>query len=215
MPTWSTDHVERGLAKLLGQFRKPVIEAFVTVLMRQHQKREDMTREVAEHLNIESGFGIILDRIGKLVGRGRGDAYGPCVHPAACASCAAFRIAIRCQIRINRSRGTVQDFLDVAALSGVLGEFTLTMTPPAAMLITWLGGQAVSGDEDYYVRVLENLRQLPALGVRVDLIYSPHATADALLSGWSQNAAVGGTLGWSQDANLGDLLGWAITLEDS
>lgn len=213
MTTWSTDHEARGVAKLLGQFRKPLIEALLRVYLRQVQKWEDRNREVAEHLNIEQGFGIILDRIGKLVGRGRGSDYGPCTHPAACPSCEALRVAIRCQIRINRSTGVIKDFLDVARLSGVLGTFKLTLTPPAAMTVTWLGAQAVSGDEDYFARVLENFRQLPALGVRIDLIYAPQALTDTLRAGWSGDPTVGNAIGWSGDASLGQLLSWAVTLE--
>lgn len=213
MATWSTTHVERGLAKLLGQFQKPVIKAFLAVYLRQIQRWENMNREVAEHLNIEQGFGIILDRIGKLVGRGRGSEYGPCTHPAACPSCTAYRIAIRCQIRINRAAGRIQDFLDVIELSGVAGVFKVTPYYPASILITWTGNQPVTGDEDYYLRVFENLRQIVPLGVRLDILYSPQSDTDTLRAGWSGDVAIGNRLGWSGNGSLGQLLSWAHTLE--
>jgi hypothetical protein len=106
-PIRSTDQVLRGLNRLLGQFdNSPKLRALLATYLRQLQTLETFAWSVIDTLSLTDGFGITLDRFGKLVGRGRGSL-----------SDADFLVALRAQIRINRSRGMVVDFLDVASIS--------------------------------------------------------------------------------------------------
>ncbi len=118
-------HIARGLEKLLGQFQdKPILRALLTSYLRRTQRVEDMAWDVASRLNIESGTGWILDAIGRLVGRGR----------ATYASDAVYRVALRAQIAINRSRGRVRDIVEVGRLS--FGTVVVKDYPPASYTAT-------------------------------------------------------------------------------
>lgn len=119
-PVKDTNHEGRGVARLLEQFKRSGnLQAILRSYLRQLQKIEDAAWEVIEKRNLVDGFGIILDNIGRIVGRGREDLDDD--H---------YRIAIRCQIRINRSQGKPKDFTDVAVLASPEGtEHSFTTFP--------------------------------------------------------------------------------------
>lgn len=116
-PVKDTNHEGRGVARLLEQFRRSGnLQAILRSYLRQLQRVEDAAWEVIEKRNLVDGFGVILDNIGRIVGRGREDLDDD--H---------YRIAIRAQIRINRSQGKPKDFTDVAVLATPEGtEHTFT-----------------------------------------------------------------------------------------
>jgi hypothetical protein len=155
----SSDHVVRGLAKLLEQFKdKAILSAVLGSYLRQIQKLEDATWEVVQSRHIDLAEGLALDFLGKVVGRPRLGLGDP-----------DFRIAIRCQIRINRSSGRPEDLIDVTrlALPSGLG-FTYTEFYPATVIIE------VLDQVTFNIWVLYSaLVRTKAGGVKLFLNYSP------------------------------------------
>lgn len=189
MPERNTTHIERGLEKLIGQFQdKPVLKALLTSYLRRTQRVEDMAWDVAYQLNIDAGTGWILDAIGRLVGRGR----------STYASDAVYRIALRAQIAINRSRGRVRDIVEVGRLS--FGTVVVKDYPPASYTAT-LQEQI---DADSAVPFLENMSAVRPLGVRGFGIVSTAAPmATSLRWGSVTDPSEGTDFGTVTDAGTG------------
>lgn len=151
-----TDHEDRGLAKLLTQFRdSPVLRSVLRAYLRQIQRIEDATWEVIQARHID-GEGIVLDYIGNLVGRkrkGLGDTD--------------YKIAIKGQIRINRSSGTPEDLLAVIRLSIPEGyTFTYDESYTGTVLVEVLQLPV------FNIKILyENLRTAKPAGVKLLLVY--------------------------------------------
>lgn len=191
----STDHVSRGVRKLLAQFRQPKIEALLSSFLAEVQKLENAAWEVADHLSIAAGFGTILDNIGRLVGRGR-DGY----------SDDRYKVALRAQIRINRAIGNEADTIAVADLStDTTDEFASRTFPPSSYLVDKI---TPLGDTPLSLLAL-NLRQVRPWGTRADLVYNESPRAEVFLCGWAQDptlipAAQG--CGWEGDATIGGRL---------
>ena len=184
-------HVERGTDKLLSVLRKPRVEALLASRLRMWQRIENAAWEVAFALNIDSGFGIILDRIGKIVGRGRNGL-----------SDAAYKIGLLAQIRINRSNGNPIDFSDVASLIGIdvslfnIGHsnFLIELSLPPA-------------DQETLSQIAANFAQMPALGQNGGVAYGYEA--HVALTGWDLAAydAADGLVhgvGWEFDTDGGN-----------
>jgi hypothetical protein len=155
----STDHVERGLAKFLGQFRnKPLLSALLRSYLRRVQEVEDATWEVIYNRLLDNAEGVQIDIIGRIVGRGRNNL-----------SDNDYKIAVRAQIRINRSSGRPEDVIDVARLSlPYVFTFSYEEIYPAAIYMQVYGGV------DFNVVVLfNNLVKAKAGGVKLWLNTSP------------------------------------------
>lgn len=155
-PTKSTDHEERGPARFLEQFKRADnLGSILKAHLRQIQKLEDCLWEVITLRNIADGFGLILDWIGSIVGRSREGLPDE-----------EYRIALRAQIRINRSNGKTKDLVDVATLSVPdETEVTYSETYPAGVWIEVVPKAAFNW------RVLwRNLKATKAGGVRLFLV---------------------------------------------
>jgi hypothetical protein len=167
--TWNpqpkTTHVDQGLSRLLEQFRgKSKLEALLRSYLRRIQELEDATWEVITLRALDVAEDAALDMLGRIVGRGRGDL-----------SDEDYRIALRAQIRINRSSGTTEDLIAVGVLSLPSG-FALSLTEhyPAAVTIQ------VDGAVTWAILVLwQNLVTTKAAGVRLFLLWSQAAPADS------------------------------------
>jgi hypothetical protein len=185
----NTTHIARGLEKILGQHQdKPIIKALVTSYLRRTQRVEDMAWSVVSELNIDAGTGWILDAIGRIIGRGR----------STYASDAVYRIALRAQIAINRSRGRVRDIVEVGALS--FGTVVVRDYPPASYTAT-LQEQI---DAASAVPFLENMAAVRPLGVRGFAIISTAAPmAESLRWGSVTDAGTGTDFGTVTDAGTG------------
>lgn len=157
-PLPSTDHQVRGLARILQAKEDDAgFQAWLSSYLKQIQKLEDATWEVIQKVGIDDLEGVGLDALGVLVGRGRNGLGDP-----------DYRIAIRAQIRINRSSGTALDMLTIARLSVPSGfSFRLTEHFPATEQIQ------VLGEVNFGIAVLlENLLQAKMGGVRLILQYA-------------------------------------------
>lgn len=154
----STDHSDRGVARFVEQFRyKPRLEALTRSYLRRVQELEDAVWEVVAYRYLETAEGYQLDRIGRIVGRGRGSLSDD-----------DYRIAVRGQIRINRSCGTPEDLIAVTRLSAPTGTvFVYGELYPATVIMSIVGAAV------WNVAVLfNNLRRTKSGGVRLFLTYS-------------------------------------------
>lgn len=200
--THSPDHLTRALQKLLGQFQGSAkLRALLATYLRQIQMVEDFARDVVLVISINTGFGITLDRIGKLVGRGRsGLADGD------------YRYALRAQIRANRSSGVTEDFIDVLMLSvdlDPLYSVEARDTGPATAEVIMHGALPPG-----VITVLwTSIRQVKEAGVRLEFIYSLYATDATFrcaptLTDPTAHGAKSTTqgFGWAADPSLGGAL---------
>jgi hypothetical protein len=157
-PIASADHADRGPLRLLEQFKeKPLLEALLRSYLTQIQNVEDCAWEVIYARNIETGVGDQLDKIGEIVGRERlgleDDEY---------------RLAIRCQIRINRSSGKPTDIQVITEMTlDDAWTFEYREFYPARIQITIV--ELVT----FSLRLLlDNLRAAKMGGVALDIVYS-------------------------------------------
>lgn len=195
----STDHVERALQKLLSQFgSSPKIRALMATYIEPLQAAERWLADSIAVVSINDGVGVVLDRIGVIVGRGRNGLTDT-----------DYRYALRAQIRINRSCGKTEDFIEVFRLSmNADPAFTLECRdtgPACAELI--LHGPAPAT----VIQVLwESARRVKMAGVRLEFVFSTFddegtfacAPAPVASSSRGPTSATKG-FGWSGDAALG------------
>ena len=163
-----TDHVERGLARLLGQFqRSDRLRAVLTSYLTQVQNLEDALWEVITERYLANAAGAQLDVLARLVrARGRGALLDD-----------DFRTAIRCQIRINRSVGRPSDICDVASLSlGADATITYRERYPASVEVSCSDAAEV---DPRIVR--DNLRSARGGGVRLSYYWTPSGYDSSLV----------------------------------
>lgn len=182
-PQQSTDHADRGPLRLLDQFKnKPKLVGLLRSYLKEIQKIEDAAWEVLYYRTILNGFGIVLDRIGKIVGRPRNSLID-----------SDYKIALRAQIRINRSSGTPEDIISVAVLSLPVGfGFLYHETYPAAIIAS------IPQQVTFNILVLfQNLTLCKLGGVRIQLEYTTDPPGEWFL--WApNNVAVTDTAhGWA------------------
>jgi len=157
-PQKNNTYVQTGLAQLLTQFQgKPVFAALVRSYLNRIQELENAVWEVILIRGIDASEGVNLDNIGKIVGR-----------PRLGLSDTDYRVALKCQILINRSSGGPDDLINITTLSVSPGQvFTYQEAYPATVLIT------VEGIAAFNISVLfDNLFQAKAGGVRLLIILS-------------------------------------------
>lgn len=185
----STDHVERADEKIVSfptAFTK--FRALVASYARRWQRVENMAWGVLDELTIDTGTGIVLDWIGTLVGRGRGTYVDD----------AAYRVALRAQIAVNRSRGRVAEIVEIARLSTSGGVLTIRSYSPASYIATLETALDVAIDP-----FLDVMRTCKPIGVRAFVSVSPRAWTDRLRWGTVTDAATGTNFGTETDAGIG------------
>lgn len=164
------DFPDRGIARFLEQFKNsPFFAALTRSYLNRVQELEDAIWEVILIRGIESSEGVNLDTIGKIVGRPR---FGLIDSD--------YRVALRAEIRINRSAGTTIDVIDVGVLSIPVGfTFTYDEVPTATIIITvaaTLPADPITFDP---LVLFGNLVRTKAAGVRLQLIVFTVGTDNA------------------------------------
>ena len=115
VPDRITDHVEAATARLIAQFRspKPVLHGMIRSYVEQLQELEDVLWDVINHRLLDpapgetvGAEGVQLDVLGKIVGQ-----------PRLGLSDVAYRSAIRLKVRVNRSRGSSEDLIEILRLA--------------------------------------------------------------------------------------------------
>ena len=128
----SNDHVARGIAKLLSQFRTPQIEAWLASYLRVVQTCEDIFWEIIEGRLLSTAVGAQLDVWGIFLNFGRGvvDRNG--------ASDDDYRAALYIRARALRSSGRPSDFDDLLTMLADLmgGTWAYDEFYPARIRIT-------------------------------------------------------------------------------
>lgn len=150
------DHVEQGLALLLGQHKgKPRIAALLTVYLRRVQELEDAIWDVLVKRLIDSATGVELAKIGRTVGQ---------VNEAAWDD-DTYRLFIKARIRANKSNGHGDDVIDVLTLVEA-ADFVLREYYPATMFVDFDTMPAASP-----FILVELARRAKAAGVRLQVLY--------------------------------------------
>lgn len=161
--TQVSDFADSAILRFLEQFKgKPELEKLARSYLNRVQELEDAIWEVILIRGIDASGGQGLDAIGATVGRRRLGLID-----------SDYRIALRAQIRINRSAGTPEDLIAVAILSLPAG-YTFTFEELTIATVR-VNVQSASG-VDFNIRVLfDNLNHTRAAGVRLLLTYLPAA----------------------------------------
>ncbi len=186
----SSDHVKRGLGRFLQQYKnRPNLAVLLTSYLNRVQELENAAWEVILYRLLDTAEGIQLDRLGAIVGRGRGSL-----------SDAEYLLAIKGQIRINRSCGTPVDMIDVATLTLPPGDvFTYGEAFPATIVMI-----VVSAETDTVIGVLfDSLKRTKPGGVRLLLEYNNVILSLAFTLSPYDNPVKSTTLGFADYYNPG------------
>lgn len=184
----STDHEIRGLSRFISYLRGPKSQAFVAPYLRQIQKLESAAYEVGGLLNITSGFGVILDAIGRLVLCGRGELGDD-----------DYKIALKVRIRTHRSKGRSVDFADVGEIA-TGGTWHVDDLPPACVRV-WSSEPMPS--EAAGPLLTDAFRRTRALGVSARHDYTLALEAEQFLMGWDTEDTEGDGHGLEWDDGEG------------
>lgn len=125
--TQETQHVEKGLARLLTKWRdKPRYVAFITIILKRIQHIDDVIWDLFTHSWLDNAEGEQLNKLGAIVGelrKGRSDDV--------------YRVYVKARIATNRSNGKIADTLKVARLILEAGaELHYIPEYPAAYKVT-------------------------------------------------------------------------------
>jgi hypothetical protein len=169
--TRRNDLVEKGVARLLGQFsNSPKLQALAATYLRQAQKVETAAWDVIDAINIDTGPAFMLAIFGRLVGRGQSTF-----------TLDQFRALIRATVRALRSNGVHEDFLAVARLAvndlpaGV--SFYLQNAGTKAIQITSFGPEPDVG----YQAIWELFLGVKNATTRLYFIFQPGGDSTAYL----------------------------------
>lgn len=158
----SIDHVTEALERLTEQFKdKPNFVAFATALIAPVQDIEDAMQQLLLERDIETAIGAQLDMLGEIVGQARGGLGDD-----------EYRRYVRARIKANRSRGTVEDLLQVARL--VLGDADAALTLRSWGIASYdltIADQVIT--DAVATILLAFLKDATSVGVRPILNYSP------------------------------------------
>ncbi len=127
------------------------MEAMLASFTDRIQELEDAAWEVADYLLLKNAFGVVLDKIGKIVGRSRRGLEDD-----------DYKIALRARIRINRSFGRPEDLIAVARLS-LPSDFTFVYGEAYMAVLVLVNEQATFDIPTLFA----NLTETRAGGVRL------------------------------------------------
>jgi hypothetical protein len=193
-PLRRRDHVELAQSRALESLKKPLLQVLLASRVSQLQKIEDALWEVISLRNLDDGFGVILDALGGLVGRGRSNEND-----------AAYKISIQIQIIQNNASGVVADYEAIAALLEPASLWTIDDIGAGGFVLYTAGDPSSNPARAY--REFEAIR---VLGTGMVLLVSVGTPGEELRWGWSGDALVGVPgLGWSGDDTVGGRAGYA------
>lgn len=188
-PEQITNYSEKGLTQLLSQFQgKPAFESLVQSYLNRVQELEYAIWEVIQIRGIDGSSGVGLDVIGNIVDRRRLGLND-----------VDYRVALKCQILINRSSGTPNDLIKITTLSITTSQlFSYQEAYEATVVIT------VQGIAAFNIPVLfDNLTRAKAGGVRLLLILSLAPVGNTFTLSPVSGPLGSTTLGFSDYSNPG------------
>lgn len=154
-----TNHVAQGLALLIEQYKnKPKVKGIVTSYLNRVQELENALADLYEARKFQPGtFGVYLDRYGKIVDAKRNSSDD-----------LAYFTYIQAQIAINKSSGTIDEFIEVCR---ILTGLTPTITEYPATLVIELPSNTFTTDQ--ILTIAYAFKAMVADGVRLNFIYPP------------------------------------------
>lgn len=163
--THITDHYERGLARLLGQFKdKPRIAALLQSWLGEVQELENALWDVFINRNLDVATGDLLAKLGALVGQ-----------PANGMDDDQYRLFIRARIKANRSNGKARELIAIVLLVNEGDPVVFRETIGAVHLETF------GFEWDGHLFREQFLKGAAAAGVRLDFIFSRVPYAETLV----------------------------------
>lgn len=118
-------HRNEAVARTIERWkRKEAFEALRDAIATEMQAAENALWQVFVSRLVDDARGESLNILGRIVGEARNGRDDP-----------SYRVRIRARVRVNQSFGRVSDLVAVLALLDT-AHFTITLTPPAAYLVT-------------------------------------------------------------------------------
>lgn len=156
-----TDHSDVAESRLLEQFKNdasPNLVKMLRVFIDKVQEKEDMLWELFDERLLSNAIGETLNIYGRIVGQPRNGADDT-----------TYRVRIRARIAINRSSGTINDLLTIAAL---LTSNDLKFEPkyPAGGILSIIGEQ----DGTEAKAIAEAIFDARLGGVDIQTLWSTH-----------------------------------------
>lgn len=154
--THATDYVTRYVDLLLSRWRKPRREAYLSAVLAEVQAFEDAAYSVLEGFDLDTAVGVQLDKIGKILRTRRDGRLDD-----------AYRLRLRVEVLILRSRGTPDDLIGIAQ-TAVQGPVRLTEYAHATTQIELLNATTLAVAQE----VLGFLKRAKSVGTRVMVGYT-------------------------------------------
>jgi hypothetical protein len=154
---YDSDHVARGVARLIERYRKPRTSALLGSWLAEVQEVEDALWQLLVERSLATAAGVQLDVLGRIVGQprqGRDDE--------------TYQLWISAKNMVNRSSGRTTEMLAIArALVTPADGVALEEYFPAALLIRLSGSFTL--DLGYQIAYM--LRKAKAAGVRFQMTW--------------------------------------------
>lgn len=154
------DHVARGLANILSQFRNAGrLRAFAEAILEEVQEAEDALADLAVALTVDGANGAQLDLMGALLGERR-DALDDLWY----------RRFIRARAQIRRCQGTPEE---VTAIAATITQGPVTYSPayPAGYRLNVAPSPALT--DVLRARLKARILEATPAGVGVDITETP------------------------------------------
>ncbi len=201
IPSQITDHLDAAIARLISQFRdpKPVLHGMIKSYVDQIQELENVLWDVINHRLIVpapgetvGAEGVQLDVLGKIVGQ-----------PRLGLSDEAYLDALRLRIRVNRSRGSSVDLLEILRLAMPLPKVFSYREEWHLSSYTYVEEISI----ELALTLLSVLNAARAAGYRAILEYTTDRIDPTDLFKWADDTTGGhGGFGNDGDATSGGLL---------
>lgn len=195
IPARVSTHTSDAISRLISQFRdpKPVLHGMIASYVDQLQELEGVLWDVINHRLLDpapgesvGAEGVQLDVLGKIVGA-----------PRLGLSDNAYRSAIKLKIRVNRSRGSSKDLLEILRLA---------MPQPKVFdyqehynLASFTRVEEISVDLAF--TLVTSLNAARAAGYRAILEYYTDRVSPSAVFLWANNTT-GGQRGFGNDGDL-------------
>jgi hypothetical protein len=98
-----TDHVTRGVERLIERYRQPKTSALLSSWLTEVQAVEDAFYQLLTERNIDTATGAMLDMLGRIVGQPRGGRDDD-----------TYRLWISARVLVERSSGTTEQIIAIA-----------------------------------------------------------------------------------------------------
>lgn len=161
-----TDHVTRGVERLIERYRLPRTSALLASWITEVQVLEDALIQLLVERSVDTAVGEQLDVLGKIVGQpkqGRDDE--------------TYRLWISARTLVSRSSGTTEEI--IAIVKKLVGGATVRLDDyyPAAFTVSVLSGtDAVSG-----AQIAQLVQLAKAAGVQFFFVWQTDLWPDAFM----------------------------------